>query len=132
MPNANGIALTDVMVTNTGGTIDQVTIPSNAGFDVVVEAQAGTNVFGAGGSYNLQMVLTDYTANFTNPNMQNITGTFGDANWPTQAVAHHFAVPSLGAGVVGHVFRAFAVFQAGNVDPIVAFEDGQIFLVVHP
>lgn len=132
MPNTNGIELTDVMVTHTGGTIDHETVPSNVAFDVVVEAQAGANVFGAGGHYNLQMVLTDYTANFNNLSIQNLTGTFGDANWPSQAVAHHFAVPALGTGVEDHVFRAFAVCQAGNVDPIVVTEEGQIFLVIHP
>jgi hypothetical protein len=132
MPNANGASVTEVMVTNTGGTIEQQTIPSNAAFDVVVEAEAGTNVFNAGGSYKIQMVMTDYTANFTTANTQTISGNFGDPNWPNQALEYHFAVPALGAGVEDHVLRTFAVLQAGNVDPIIEFEEGDIFVVTHP
>jgi hypothetical protein len=129
MPNTNGATITEVTVTKTGGAIEEETIASNAAFDVVVEAQAGTNVFNAGGAYKVQMVTTDYTANFTTANTQTRSGTFGDANWPSQAQQLRFAVPAQGAGREDHVYQSFAVLQAGNVDPIVDFEQGEIFVI---
>jgi hypothetical protein len=132
MPNANGATVTDVKVTKTASDIEEETIASNAAFDVVVNAEAGSNVFNAGGAYKVQMVATDYTNDFITANTQTINGNFGDANWPTQAPQLRFAVPAQGPGREDHVYRAFAVLQAGNVDPIVDFEEGEIFVITHP
>lgn len=132
MPNANGATVTEVKVTKTGAAVEEETLASNAAFDVVVEAEAGSNVFNAGGSYKVQMVTTDYTNSFITSNTQTISGTFGDANWPNQALQHRFVVPAPGAAVEDHVFRPFAVLQAGNVDPIVDFEEGEIFVITRP
>jgi hypothetical protein len=129
MPNTNGAIIARVKVTATGGTIEEETIPSNAAFDVVVEAEAGTNVFNSNQSYKLQMVLTDYTANFTTTNTQTLSGSFGDANWSNQEQLHRFPVPALGAGRDDHALRAFAVLQVGKKDPIVDYEEGEVFVI---
>jgi hypothetical protein len=133
MPNTNGAILARVKVTATGGTIEEETIPSNAAFDVVVEAEAGTNVFNQNASYKLQMVLTDYTANFTTANTQTRNGNFGptDANWKTQEVQLRFAVPAL-TGRDDHALRAFAVLQVGTGNPIVDYEEGEVFVITPP
>jgi hypothetical protein len=132
MPNTNGAIIARVKVTATGSTIEEETIPSNAAFDVVVEAEAGNNVFNSNQSYKLQMVLTDYTANFTTANTQNRNGNFGDGNWPAQEQQHRFAVPALGAGRNDHALRAFAVLQVGTGDPIVDYEEGEVFVITPP
>jgi hypothetical protein len=132
MPNTNGATVTEVKVTKTGAAIEEETIASNTAFDVVVEAEAGNNVFNAGGAYKIQMVTTDFTANFTTAATQTLSGNFGDANWSSQAQQLRFAVPAQGAGREDHVYRSFAVLQAGNVDPIVDFEEGEIFVITHP
>jgi hypothetical protein len=132
MPNTNGAILSRVKVTETGSAVEEETLPSNAAFEVVVEAEAGNNVFNAGGSFKLQMVLTDYTANFTTANTQTLSGNFGGAAWPSQELQHRFAVPALGAARNDHALRAFAVLQAGNVDPIVDYEEGEVFVITPP
>jgi hypothetical protein len=132
MPNTNQAILVRVYATETNGAIEEEALPSNAAFDIVVEPEAGNNVFNAGGAYKLQMVLTDYTANFTTANTQNLNGSFGDANWPNQELQHRFVIPAQGAGRQDHAFRAFAVLQVGNVDPIVDFEEGEIFVITAP
>jgi hypothetical protein len=132
MPNTNGAILARVKVTATNGNVEEETIPSNAAFDVVVEAEAGNNVFNSNQSYQVQMVLTDYTANFTTVTTQNKTGNMQDANWPTQERQHRFPIPALGAGREDHALRAFAVLQIGSVDPIVDFEEGEVFIVTAP
>jgi hypothetical protein len=132
MPNTNGAIIARVKVTATNGTIEEETIPSNAAFDVVVEAEAGSNVFNSNQSYKLQMVLTDYTANFTTVTTLNRNGSFDDAQWPDPETLHRFPVAALGAGRNDHALRAFAVLQVGSGDPIVDFEEGEVFVVTVP
>jgi hypothetical protein len=130
--NTNQAILVRVYAAETGDNIEAEALPSNAAFDVVVEAEAGNNVFNAGGAYKLQMVATDWTANFTTANAQTINGTFGDANWPAQELRHRFVVPAQGAGRQDHAYRAFAVLQVGLADPITDFEEGEVFLITPP
>jgi hypothetical protein len=129
MPNTNQAILARVKVTATGGTIEEEAIPSNAAFDVVVEAEAGNNVFNSNQSFRLQMVLTDYTANFTTANTQNQNGSVGVGSWPNREQQFRFAVPALGAGRNDHALRAFAVLQIGTGDPIIDYEEGEVFVV---
>jgi len=130
MPNTNGAILTVVKATSSGGPVEEETLPFNAPFDVVVEAEAGANVFNTAGAYKVQMVLTDRTTS-TTVVVQNIPGNFQDGNWPTQARQLRFPVPAPGPGAEDHVFQAFAVLQVGKADPIVDFEEGQIFVITH-
>jgi hypothetical protein len=132
MPNTNQAILARVKVTATGGTIEEETIPSNADFDVVVEAEAGTNVFNTNQSFKLQMVLTDYTDSFTTVNLQNQSGNVGVGGWATQEQQFRFAVPALGTLREDHAFRAFAVLQIGTGDPIVDYEEGEVFVITPP
>jgi hypothetical protein len=129
MPNTNQAILARVKVTETNKNIEEETLPSDKAFDVVVEGEAGNNVFNSNASYKLQMVLTDYTANFTTTNTQTRSGHFGDANWPNQETDHRFVIPILGPGRQDHALRAFAVLQVGGTDPIVDYEEGDIFLL---
>jgi hypothetical protein len=129
VPNTNQAILARVYATETGGAIEEEALRSDQAFDIVVEAEAGNNVFNAGGAYKLQMVLTDYTQNMTTANLQNLNGTFGDAGWPAQELQHRFVIPAQGAGRNDHAYRAFAVLQVGNIDPIVDFEEGEVFVI---
>jgi hypothetical protein len=132
MPNTNQAILARVKVTATGGTIEEETIPSNADFDVVVEAEAGTNVFNTNQSFKLQMVLTDYTDSFTTVDLQNQSGNVGVGGWATQEQQFRFAVSALGTPREDHALRAFAVLQIGTGDPIVDYEEGEVFVVTPP
>jgi hypothetical protein len=131
MPNTNQAILARVKVTETNKNIEEESLPSDKAFDVVVEAEAGNNVFNSNQSYKLQMVLTDYTANFTTTNTQTRSGSFGDANWPAQETDHRFVIPAL-AGREDHALRAFAVLQVGKKDPIVDYEEGEVFVITPP
>lgn len=131
MPNTNGAILTEVKATKTGEVIEEELVPYNSAFDVVVEAEAGKNVLNAESSFKVQMVLTDLTAG-ANVAVKTISGQIGKANWPNQAHQHRFPIPAPGAGMEDHVLRAFAVLQVGHGDPIIDFEQGEIFVVTHP
>lgn len=131
MPNTNGAIITLVKATKTNGSISEETLPSNAAFEIVVEAEAGENVFGAEASYKLQVVLTDRTTNAIVA-VNNIAGHFGDKVWVTAAQTLRFAIPAPGGKAEDHVYSSFAVLQAGRLDPIVDFEEGEIFVITHP
>ena len=50
-------------------------------FDVTIEAEAGIALHGTGGRYRVRMSMVDTT----NPGLldqQDVTGNYGDANWP--------------------------------------------------
>ncbi len=62
-------------------------------FDVTIEAEAGQTLHGTGGTYRVRMTMV----NTTNPgllNQQDITGNYGDANWPAPGLrTFTFTVP---------------------------------------
>jgi hypothetical protein len=132
MPNTNQAILARVKVTATNAAFEEETIPSNAAFDVVVAAEAGNNVFNSNQSFRLQMVLTDYTANFTTVVALSQNGNVGVGNWPNREQEFRFAVPALGPARNDHALRAFAVLQIGTGDPIVDYEEGEVFVVTAP
>jgi hypothetical protein len=128
MPNANGALITVVKTTETGQVFEEETLPFNKAFDVVVEAEAGTNVFNSQQSYVVQIVLTDLNTS-TVVAAKKISGSVGDANWPARAQNHRFAVPAPGAGAEDHVYRAFGVLQIGKIDPIIDYEESDILVI---
>ena len=62
-------------------------------FDVTIEAEAGVALHGTGGKYAVRMTMTD-TTNPSLLNTQDITGNYGDANWPAPGLTtFSFTVP---------------------------------------
>ena len=53
-------------------------------FDVTIEAEAGTALHATGGAYRVRMTVTD-TTNPSLLNSQDITGNYGNADWPAVA-----------------------------------------------
>ena len=53
-------------------------------FNVTIEAEAGSTLHATGGAYRVRMTMTD-TTNPSLVNSQDITGNYGDANWPPPA-----------------------------------------------
>jgi hypothetical protein len=68
-------------------------------FDVTIEAEAGVALHGTGGKYRVRMTMTDTTS----PGLvdsQDITGNYGDGNWPAPGLqTFSFTVP--GAATAG-------------------------------
>jgi hypothetical protein len=95
-----------------GSTIADETIKSNEAFRVVLQAEAGETLHNNGGPYRLILVVKDETA-----------GT--SVNTATH-------VPAQGAAKQDHIYRAIAVVRAGNVDPIVAFAESELFIITPP
>ena len=66
-----------------------------------VRAEVGAALHGTGGKYQVRMTMTD-TTNPALVDTQNITGNYGDANWPAPGLnTFNFTVP--GAATAGRV-----------------------------
>ncbi|MGH3460275.1 MAG: hypothetical protein ACRDP9_02255 [Kribbellaceae bacterium] len=77
---------------------------SNINFQV--RAEAGAALHGAGGKYQVRMTMTD-TTNPALVDSQNVTGNYGDANWPNAGLnTFTFTVPGTAtAGRVGDILE---------------------------
>jgi hypothetical protein len=131
MPNANECELARVYVRNQGGVVSEESIKDNLPFEIVLEAEAGTALLNGGGQFQLRVFLTDMVADITVP-AGTALGAFHTAAWPTEALQQVFARPAPGAGNDDHVFKAFGVLQAGLGDPIVDYEESDVFIVTAP
>jgi hypothetical protein len=130
MPNANGATLTAVRATKTDSPIQEEVLPFNTGFEVTVQAEVGKTLFNGEGSFTIRIVLTNLSTSSI-ANTAATSGHFG-TEWSTLAQEFRFAIPALGGGVEDNVFRAFAVLQTGGGDPIIDFEEGDVFVIARP
>ena len=131
MPNANGCELARVYVRNPGGVVSEESIKDNQPYEIVLEAEAGSALLNGGGQFKLRVFLTDMVTDITVP-AGAVNGAFHTAAWPNMALQHVFARPAPGAGNDDHVFKAFGVLQAGVGDPIVDYEESDVFIVTTP
>ena len=124
-----------------GGAISDDTFPSGTQYEVVVEAEAGDAIHGGGGPYAVSMVVRDLTASNT-VNTQNLTGNFGDANWPAPppntnlAKEFSFTIPAPPAALEGHILEVLASLSVGGVGPLqppdVSFATSGSYLIHAP
>ena len=131
MPNANECELSRVFVRNVGGLVSEESIKDDVRFDVVLEAESGQTLFNGGGAYKLLMVLRDLTTS-TTLSQQSLSGTFGDANWPTPVLQLAFTQNPAGGAADDHVLQVLGVLSAGRADPIVDAEESDIFIITQP
>ncbi|RMD93735.1 MAG: hypothetical protein D6814_15215, partial [Calditrichaeota bacterium] len=107
--NANDAQLVRVYPRQKGGIIFENTLESNAAFEVVIEAKAGTALFGTGGRYEFQIFVRDLTDDQTIVKKARVgPGKFGDTNWPDPVLVHTFEIPAQGAKKEGHVYEIIA------------------------
>jgi hypothetical protein len=132
MTAANDCELVRVFTRGAGGTIADETIKSNQAFEVVLQAEAGQTLHNIGGPYRLSVVVKDESDGTIVANSVQ-AGNFGDANWTSFATEFAFPnVPAQGAAKQDHIYRAIAVLRAGNVDPIVEFDDTTLLVITAP
>jgi hypothetical protein len=130
--HANDVEVVRVYARRVGSPVSDNTFPSNAAFEVVIEAEAGSTKHGDGGSYDIQLVVRDLSSNTVIVQANNLAGNFGDANWPNLDLSHAFNVPAQGAGQQGHIYEAVAVLTAGNVNPDVSSARSDLFIITPP
>src|SRR4051812_27024360 len=113
MANVN---LTDVNILDV--TTDDQDFRAGTAITVRVRAEVGTALFNGGGRYSISMSLTD-TSDPKRLADQNVTGLYGDANWPaTGANTFTFTVPAAATnGRAGDIVEPQARLLSGTVAP---------------
>lgn len=131
--HANDVQLVRVYARRTGSTISDQTFPDGTAFEVVVDAEAGTGIFGGGGvPYELHIVVRDLTDNtiIVPPTVAVVNGMLGDVNWPTQDLSHPFNIPPQPAVKDGHIYEAIAYLSVGiGAIPNVSFAASPMFVI---
>jgi hypothetical protein len=132
MPNVDDCEIVRVFAQIPPSTVSAEAIPNNKQFQIVVEAEAGTNLHGGGGDYNLSVVVTDVSAGVIVANL-NQPGNFGDPNWLNPSLSFTFPpIPAQTAAKDDHIYQATSVVRARKKDPIVSFDESPLFVITPP
>ena len=137
--------LSRVFTRDVGGPVEDQTFAISADFEVVVEVEAGSTIFGNLATYGIGVAVIDYSFDATA--IQNITpntgvppnafvgfqgpSAMGSPPWATQAAQIVFTVHAADlAGRVDHMCQAYAVLRAGGgAEPQVSFATSPFFLL---
>jgi hypothetical protein len=126
-----------VRVFTTGDTIGDITFPVGADFKAVVEAEAGSAIFGSGAQFKTNIVVRDISANndiaFTPAAGFPAAGTptsLNSTSWPNQNQKFEYTVASGGlAGREGHVCQVIAFLTVGVTNPDSSFAVSSLFML---
>jgi hypothetical protein len=137
----NDVDLAGVYTRKAGSATSDVAFPSDTGFEVVVDAQAGTTKLNDAGEFNVGIVVRDLTdglvipATLTTPAPGAIPWHLHDATmWPNPVQSFVFTVKKddLGAAKQNHICEAIAYLTAGATTPDVSFDRSDLFVIHAP
>jgi hypothetical protein len=135
----NDVELVRVWTREVGASVADVTFPHNADFQVVVDVEAGTTIFGGGTKYQTGIYVRDLS-NFTAipaapvPPTVTTQDDMGAASWPN--TRHQFvykvAAADLGAARENHCCEVLAFLRVRVSDPDVTFATSPTFIITRP
>jgi len=127
--HANDVEVVRVYTRRPGSMVADQTFPAAQNFELVIECEVGATKFGDGGSYRIGFVVRDLSAcAIVIPNTI-ITGTFGDATWPTMDLQYVHPLPAQGVAQQFHIYEAIAFVTAGNINPDVSFARSPMLII---
>ncbi|QYC38394.1 hypothetical protein Nocox_03830 [Nonomuraea coxensis DSM 45129] len=127
----NDAELIQVYTRGLGKTIADVTFDSSTDFEVVVETEAGTALFGLGGAFTVDIVVRDLTANDNIPYTPGpIKDTLGKPTWPAEGNSFVFRVRSADLATrKGHLCEVHAYLLVGISNFDSSFGRSRTFLI---
>lgn len=130
----NDAELVRVFTREVGAAIADVTFPVVDDFEVVVEVEAGSAIFGGGTQYETGIVLRDKTAGSVIPTTPAGFGPEGmdgaGANWLNQANQFVYTVAATDlAGRENHICEVLAFLKVRVTDPDVSFATSPYFII---
>ena len=91
---------------------EEITMTTGKAFDLLVEAEVGTALFGNSGPFTLQVIIRDFTDNSMVIYTDALSDTFGGA-WARLKEAFLFIVPAnVIDGRANHILEADAILSA--------------------
>jgi hypothetical protein len=137
----NDVEAVRVYPREAGTDVQDITCQTGSNFEVAVEAEVGTATMGGGGSYNLAIVIRDFSDAADGSSVIHadaITDLFGGADWPAANFKNEFVftVPAaVITGREGHIMEALAHLETGGVGalpPDVSFCRSPLFTAHEP
>jgi hypothetical protein len=133
-PRRSGVGPNDAEVVRVftkepGGTISDETLSVSAGFDVAVEAEAGSAIHGSQAGFETNIVVRDISANdnIAATPAGGVSGQTAGAAWPNQAQTFAFTVASAAlAGRENHIGQVLAYLRVGQDS---SFETSPLFML---
>jgi len=131
----NDAELIRVFTQGAGATIADVTFPTNAPFDIVVEVEAGTAIHGSGAQFKTNIVVRDLTANanIAAAPAGGVSGAMSSPAWPSppQKFVYTVAAAAL-AGKDDHLCQVISFLSVGVTNPDTSFAESPLFLLTSP
>ena len=132
----NDVELIRIYTREANTLTEDVTMVTGKAFDLLVEAEVGTALFGNGGKFSVQVIIRDFTANSTVIHTDTLSDTFGGA-WARLKETFLFIVPaSVIEGRANHILEAHAILSADRVGSTnakdVSFVRSRLFTVNAP
>jgi hypothetical protein len=124
----NDVQLVQVYPREKGGRILEKTLPSDAEFEIVVEAKAGVAIHGGGGKYSIQIVVRDLT-DFTVVHKDSMEGSLACEPWDEPVLSHAFPIPAQGSVKEYHIYEVLASLHIGIRNPNLSFAKSPLFII---
>ncbi len=127
---------------NTGALTGDVAFPTGKDFEIVVDAEAGTDAHGGGGQFEVGVVLRDLTASTTLATPVNHLPTppsgtndnFGNPSWPAAGPQRFvYTIPQATInGREDHILQVLAWVRYRVSNPDVSFAESPMFIITRP
>jgi hypothetical protein len=125
--------LVRVFARETGAVVADVTFPSNAPFEAVIECKVGKAIHNLGARYEIKIDVLDFSTMASIISSEIVANGFmGDAGWPNHA--HQFAYQIAAPGIFkeSHIWKIFASLKVGVTHPYVSFAESELLLISPP
>ena len=116
-----------------GTDVQDVTLLVGNDFEVAVEAEAGTAVFGNGGEYEIGLIVRNLSDDAKVIYSDQVRSFFGGTEWPKLKNTFQFMVPAAAInGLEGNILETVVYLRTGGIgtaSPNVSFCRSPLFIV---
>ncbi len=132
----NDVEVVRIYPREAGSTTQDIALETGSDFELAVDGEAGTTLYGTGGSFTLKVMIRDFTQNSNVIHTDSRSGNFGNG-WANLKETFVFNVPAaVIAGRDNNILEAHAILSAGGVGaanpPDISFVRSQLFTVHAP
>lgn len=125
--------LVRVFTREIGAVIADVTFPSNAAFEAVIDCKAGAAIHDMGARFEIKIDVIDFSAMVSIVSSVVVAAGFlSDAGWPAQAQQFVFPIAAPGDFNEGHIWKVFASLKIGVTHPQTSLAESELFLIISP
>jgi len=122
--------LVRVFARETGAVVADVTFPSNAPFEAVIECKVGKAIHNLGATYEIKIDVLDFSTMASIVSSAIVANGFmGDAGWPNHAHQFVYQIAAPGTFKEGHILKMFSSLKVGVTNPYVSFAESELLLI---